>query len=107
MKPEHIDLIKRNEKSTTLRSLKEIYPLGINELPDREKINIRERELVYVSELIVHSIDTGRDYELGKLAKDEGYESWEEVIKILKRMRHKFPKNMWLYKFEYFKEKYK
>ena len=41
-------MIKAKHKTATLRSLKEVYPLGLNELPDGTKIEITGRTLVFV-----------------------------------------------------------
>jgi hypothetical protein len=77
MKEKHVKLIKEGKKWLTLRSLKyDKYPY--------KKSKIR------VPEALTDEIVQG-----------EGYQTKEELLKALKSMRHRFPKEMWLYDLRY------
>ena len=100
MTKKHIDLIKQGKKTTTLRSLTEVYPLGYNTLSDNStEILIKNRFLVSVFERILN-FDKANYLDEKIVARTEGYKSWGEVISGLKKMKHKLPKEMWLYEFE-------
>lgn len=73
MKDKHIELIKQGKKWYTLRSLKyDDYP--------------------YIKKKILVPDDLSDD-----IVQGEGYQSQEQLLKALKSMRHRFPKEMWLY----------
>ncbi len=98
----HIDLIKQGKKTTTLRSLKEVYPLPpLYYVGNYEAcIKFTSRVLVDVSDRDIWNTDIGNYLIVSEVTKSEGYEYWSDVIEGLKKMRHKLPKRMWLYKFE-------
>ena len=100
MLAEHVRLIRDGRKTATLRSCKEIYPLGLNELHDGTRIFLTSRTLVEVGEEGIQNLDTpSRPIDATALAVQEGYSRWHEVVRVLKRMRHRLPKEMWLYEF--------
>lgn len=66
-------MIKEGTKTTTLRSLK----YGSYPYP--------KRKILIPNDLT------------NEIIKQEGYETKEQLIKELKSMRHKLPKEMWLY----------
>ena len=100
MTKKHIDLIKQGKKTTTLRSLTEVYPLGYNTLSDNvTEIAINSRTLTLVFERIFN-FDKANYLDEKIVARTEGYKSWGEVVSELKKMRHKLPKKMWLYEFK-------
>ena len=73
MKDKHIELIKEGKKWYTLRSLKYAgFPY--------------KKRKIYVPDELNDEIVEG-----------EGYQSQEKLLKALKSMRHRFPKEMWLY----------
>ena len=102
MMKKHVKMIKLGKKSSTLRSLKEVFGKRIYYLPDGTKILIKERILVNVKEDKILNFDGGMGYYgvEDEVAKWEGYDKWEDVVRVLKSMRHKLPKRMWLYRFE-------
>ena len=73
MKQKHLDLIYDLKKTTTLRSLK------------YDKYHFEKR--------IINVPDDLTD----EIVESEGYETKEELIKELKRLRHRLPKKMFLY----------
>jgi len=110
MSKKHIELIKQGKKTSTLRSIKDDYPSGINKLPDGTLIHIYKPKEVYISPyslIIYHSYRFETiigDVRLNQIAHKEGYDSWADLIIALKKMRHKLPKYMLLYKFKLVKQ---
>lgn len=77
MREKHIELIKKGKKWLTLRSLKyDNYPY-------------KKKKILVPDDLT------------NEIVRGEGYQSREQLIKILKSMRHKFPKEMWVYDLRY------
>lgn len=107
----HLELIRQGKKTSTLRSLKYDYMDRFYNISPDMIVEIKERLLVFVDpnsiakRIILGYLEYGReiiDKEL--VAKSEGYNSWDEVVSGLKKMRHKLPKEMWLYRFRVIKE---
>ncbi len=73
MKDKHIELIKEGKKWYTLRSLK------YKDFPYK-------KEKILVPDALTDEIVQG-----------EGYQSKEQLLRALRGMRHRFPKEMWLY----------
>ena len=102
-----LELIRQRKKITTLRSLKEVYSLGFHKLSNGSKITIYRRILVLVDEENIHnqdyvaeSIHDSTEHNRDVIARTEGFDSFFDLIKALKSMRHRLPKLMWLYFFE-------
>jgi hypothetical protein len=73
MKDKHIELIKNGKKWYTLRSLKYTdHPY-------------KKRKILIPDDLT------------DEIVEGAGYQSQEKLLKELKSMRHRFPKEMWLY----------